>query len=439
MKRFFFNCLIFLIAQPVFAQGVTIGSNQPADPAAILDLQSNSRGFLISRLTTIQRNAILNPPAGLQIYNVDSDCLEMFFATGGWKPVQCGCSAFPNAQFLLPPAYENLPATFQAPAPNMTYSWVFQGGSPATASSQTTQVTWTTAGKYGVTLTATDSASCSSTYTDSVVVSACQPYTITLSNCGNTGYLGPSQSQCDNTYGAGVVTVTGGIQYWTVPITGTYRIEAAGAAGGSNSCNTNIQPGKGALMIGEFSLTAGTQLKIMVGQRGNNYSGNCGGGAGGGGGGTFVATNTNVAMIVAAGGNGANWDSWNTNGPDGRNTASGTGGGTAGRGGGGGGFTGNGTSASSYPGGSSFTNGGAGGNYTGSSYGASGGFGGGGAANHEGGGGGGYQGGSVVPSNTYNTSYPSYGAGSYNSGANQNNQTGINTGHGYVVITRICQ
>ena len=37
--------------------------------------------------------------------------------------------------------------------------------------------------------------------------------------CGQTGRTGPTQAQCDTAYAGGgpTVTVTGGIQAWTVP------------------------------------------------------------------------------------------------------------------------------------------------------------------------------------------------------------------------------
>ena len=58
----------------------------------------------------------------------------------------------------------------------------------------------------------------------------------TFTNCGQTGRLGPSQGQCDANYAAttlaGQVTVTGGIQEWTVPVGGLYTIEALGGQGG---------------------------------------------------------------------------------------------------------------------------------------------------------------------------------------------------------------
>ena len=57
--------------------------------------------------------------------------------------------------------------------------------------------------------------------------------TITFTNCGQEGAYGPSQSQCDTEYGAGVVTVNNGIQEWMVPSSGIYQIEAYGAEGKS--------------------------------------------------------------------------------------------------------------------------------------------------------------------------------------------------------------
>ncbi len=54
----------------------------------------------------------------------------------------------------------------------------------------------------------------------------------TFTNCGQTGYTGPSQGQCDSEYGAGEVIVNNGIQEWTVTFTGLYYIEALGAGGG---------------------------------------------------------------------------------------------------------------------------------------------------------------------------------------------------------------
>ncbi|WP_204714744.1 hypothetical protein, partial [Escherichia coli] len=76
---------------------------------------------------------------------------------------------------------------------------------------------------------------CSSTASNNVTVINCQPFTRNFTTCGQTGRTGPSQGQCDGTYGTGIVNVSGGVQLWTVPQTGNYTITAAGAQGGDKS------------------------------------------------------------------------------------------------------------------------------------------------------------------------------------------------------------
>ena len=68
-------------------------------------------------------------------------------------------------------------------------------------------------------------------------------------------------------------------------------MEAAGARETSG--------GRGAYMSGEFILSEGDVLKILVGQQGSGSSS-----AAGGGGGTFVATDSNTPLLVAGGGSG---------------------------------------------------------------------------------------------------------------------------------------
>src|SRR5688500_14055825 len=74
-------------AQPV-ADGdgrVGIGTFEP-DPAAILDLTSTTMGLLTPRMTTAERDAIVNPPNGLLIYNTDNNSFEHFTGapTNAW-------------------------------------------------------------------------------------------------------------------------------------------------------------------------------------------------------------------------------------------------------------------------------------------------------------------------------------------------------------------
>ena len=126
---------------------------------------------------------------------------------------------------------------------------------------------------------------------------------LTFTNAAATGRSGPTQAQVtaayDNTTLDDAVTInTQGIQEWTVPADGVYTIEVWGAQGGNTGSNTvnegSMLGGKGSRMKGDFTLTSGTVLKILVGQQGlGNYYDS------GGGGGTFVVTGTSTALILS--------------------------------------------------------------------------------------------------------------------------------------------
>ena len=64
LLAYFFS--VFSMAQ------VGIGTTSP-DSSSALDIQSNTTGVLVPRLTTSQRDAIVNPANGLLIYNTDAD------------------------------------------------------------------------------------------------------------------------------------------------------------------------------------------------------------------------------------------------------------------------------------------------------------------------------------------------------------------------------
>ena len=262
-----------------------------------------------------------------------------------------------------------------------------------------------------------------------------------------------------------------GLQLWTVPETATYRFHAKGGHGGP-SMQGYTTPGRPVRILNaDFDLNSGEKLLIAVGQRGGQGNNSQGDSGAGGGGATFICkyvSDSDVTpLVVASGGNGEAWSQWNTNGPDGRTSASWTSsvwwsqGKQYGRGAFGGGFnldwtktyqywsnpptasqnmaqsaahsvyqgksllntghTGSQTS-SAY---TSITTGSLEGgnangqsqtpsnaaNYSGTAYGF-GGFGGGGGSTHEGAGGGGYWGGAAVDENQYNNTY-AYGGVSY--------------------------
>ena len=283
--------------------------------------------------------------------------------------------------------------------------------------------------------------------------------THTFTNCGQTGRSGPSPSQCRSAYTTAwdgnnsYFTVNNGIQEWTVPATGTYRIEAWGAKG----AGTNA--GKGIKIKGDFNLSQDAKIKILVGQQGLEISSRHGGG-----GGSFVILGS-TPLIVAGGGGGGGLTGQGHIGGNGEFGMSGGAGskgsgGTSGKGGshggggvyssgGGGGMFSNGESDSNLGSGQfgyGFLQGGQGG--IGSNQfnpKPDGGFGGGGGSDTGGGGGGGYSGGG----SSANESKNGYGGGggSYcgdqaggdcKVSANSINGSSweYNAGHGKVIITK---
>ncbi|MDX5346133.1 MAG: hypothetical protein LPJ89_06170 [Hymenobacteraceae bacterium] len=80
-KTFTFLFLVFFLFlnRQAFAQGIGINeTGATPDPNAILDVASTSKGLLIPRLTTSQRDAISSPPAGLQIYNTSTNTIDIY-------------------------------------------------------------------------------------------------------------------------------------------------------------------------------------------------------------------------------------------------------------------------------------------------------------------------------------------------------------------------
>ena len=137
-----------------------------------------------------------------------------------------------------------------------------------------------------------------SPYSDVTVTATNAPNSFVMQTCGASGAFGPTQAQCTASYtnSATTVSVVNGIQNWTVPFTGRYRIFAQGAAGAS--ATAGFAGGRGARVQGEFNLTAGEVLNLAIGQAGSATDGS----NGGGGGGTFVVRAGSPIMVGGGGG-----------------------------------------------------------------------------------------------------------------------------------------
>ena len=322
-----------------------------------------------------------------------------------------------------------------------------------------------------ITGTLIGTSSPATTVADTSFVAALYAFTsFTFTTAGTVGATGPSQATLLASYNTATYpwltntayfSATDGMQYWTVPVTATYRIVAAGSW---STPRVGKLSGKGAIFQGDFALTMNSVVRILCGQSEFQRAGIT---PSGGGGGTFVVAspyNTNASILVVAGGGGGGHDTNGTflqsqaNGSFGTagqaGYPGGTAGGTAGSGGqaspgtqgasGGAGFSGNGLGRTLYPASdgalpvafTAATSQGYGGGVGGSSS-NMGGYGGGGFTWYStgwGGGGGGYSGGGTSSSSSYVGN--AGGGGSYNNGTNQV-QVGYNSASGYVTITML--
>jgi hypothetical protein len=107
--------------------------------------------------------------------------------------------------------------------------------------------------------------------------------TFKFTTLGTFGYVGPTTPNSPN------ITISSGIQNWTVPTTGIYSITAAGARG--------TVPGR-VLQASNVPLAQGQILSILVGQLSSNIVDFT---VPGGGGSTYIVSG-NTPLLVAAGG-----------------------------------------------------------------------------------------------------------------------------------------
>jgi len=165
----------------LFTQAVTIGNNTPLNSSSLLDIKGVSGAFALPHVSTAQLNAVKS----LQLYNFDTDCLEAFFSISRFRAIYYDCNSFPNPAFNLPSGYIIKPVTISGAFPGPSYSWLFESGTPASGTGQNIQVTWSSAGAFGVSVTVTNSAVYSSSLADYIAVSLCHSFSRSFTSCGN--------------------------------------------------------------------------------------------------------------------------------------------------------------------------------------------------------------------------------------------------------------
>ncbi len=89
MQNLFILSMLMMIHLTIFGQGVGINqSGTPADPSAMLDISSTTKGILIPRMNTAHRIGINLPAQGLMVY--DTDSRTFWFYDGAWKEISTG-------------------------------------------------------------------------------------------------------------------------------------------------------------------------------------------------------------------------------------------------------------------------------------------------------------------------------------------------------------
>ncbi len=103
MKRFFSTLFfILLLVNLGWSQGVKISATSGTpDPTAILDVESDTRGVLIPRMTEADRLGISSPANGLMVYQTDKDAGFYIYyenpqnsANSGWSKLPLGEDGF---------------------------------------------------------------------------------------------------------------------------------------------------------------------------------------------------------------------------------------------------------------------------------------------------------------------------------------------------------
>jgi len=194
---------------------IGIGTGTP-DASAIIDISSNTRGTLITRLTSAERNTIQNPAVGLQIFNTDLNCLQ-YFNGNNWLTL-CGdtCKDKPlQPSAISGPASPCVNSTIiysVIAEQGITYTWQIPQGWIINNGQGTNQIDVSITTGSGV-ISVTPSSPCGSGTSTSLNISAItapsHAYISGVTPSTNSQYTNRSYSVVQATWGG-----TGGSQCW---------------------------------------------------------------------------------------------------------------------------------------------------------------------------------------------------------------------------------
>jgi uncharacterized protein (TIGR02145 family) len=97
ISRIFIIVNLLLTASLIKAQVAFNGTGTMPDSSAMLDVSSASKGMLIPRMTSSQREQISNPAIGLMVYQTDNNAGFYHYSANGWEALDTPCGQAVNA------------------------------------------------------------------------------------------------------------------------------------------------------------------------------------------------------------------------------------------------------------------------------------------------------------------------------------------------------
>lgn len=187
------------------SEGVAINTTGASpDPSAILDISSSSKGLLIPRLTSVQRDVLPSPAQGLFIYNITDETIEYWTGTL-WEELSSSISGV-SASASPNPICTGTILSLTGAATGAT-SWNWTGPNGFTSNVQNPTVSNFSISDTGTyTLTASNACGVSVTVTTSAVSAKKSYVPITLTN--NQATATPANFQQMITVNSSLYTVS---------------------------------------------------------------------------------------------------------------------------------------------------------------------------------------------------------------------------------------